>query len=74
MSVSGLKRKPYYEEVLNAAIKSEHSQHGILSVGLQNFATRSINNPLFQRIHEGITEIWETNSGLYWINIPSNII
>ncbi len=53
--MNGLKRKQHYEEVLNAAVKNEHSQHGILSVGLQNFATKAINNPLFQRIHEGIT-------------------
>ena len=46
----GLKRKPHYEEVLNAAIKDQNSQHGVLSVPIQRFATQAINNPLFQRV------------------------
>ena len=56
MSGSGLVRKPHFEEVLNAAIKDEHSQHGILSVPLQRFATQAINNPLFQRIQATLQE------------------
>ena len=47
---SGLRRRPQYEEVLAAAIKDKASQHGVLGVGLQNFATRAINNPMFQRV------------------------
>ena len=50
MSVAGLVRKSHYEEVLNAAVKDTHSQHGILSVPMQRFATQAINSPLFQRV------------------------
>ena len=53
---SGLRRRPQYEEVLAAAIKDKASQHGVLGVGLQNFATRAINNPMFQRVQTGIEE------------------
>jgi len=56
MSVAGLQRKPHYEEVLNAAVKDETSQHGILSVPLQRFATRAINSPLFQRVQATLSE------------------
>ena len=56
MSTVGLKRRPHYEEVLNAAHKDQASQQGILGVGLQNFATRAINSPLFQRVQMGIEE------------------
>ena len=56
MSTRGLKRRPHYEEVLNAAHKDQASQQGILGVGLQNFATRAINSPLFQRVQMGIEE------------------
>ena len=54
MSTRGLVRRPHYEEVLNAAHKDQASQQGILGVGLQNFATRAINSPLFQRVQLGI--------------------
>ena len=60
MSVQGLVRKPHYEEVLNAAIKDESSQHGILSVPMQRFATKAINSPLFQRVQATLTEKLET--------------
>ena len=60
MSVQGLVRKPHYEEVLNAAIKDESSQHGILSVPMQRFATKAINNPLFQRVQATLSEKLET--------------
>ena len=56
MSTRGLKRRPHYEEVLNAAHKDQASQQGILGVGLQNFASRAINSPLFQRVQNGIEE------------------
>ena len=56
MSTVGLRRRPHYEEVLNAAHKDQATQHGILGVGLQNFATRAINSPLFQRVQTGIEE------------------
>ena len=49
-SISGLQRRPHYEEVLNAAIKDQNSQHGVLSVPMQRFASQAINNPLFQRV------------------------
>ena len=55
MSTAGLVRKPHYEEVLNAAIKDEKSQHGIISVPMQRFATNAINNPLFQRVQATLT-------------------
>ncbi len=51
---SGLRRKLHFEEVLAAAVKDQVSQHGLLSVGLQRFATKAINNPLFQRIQETV--------------------
>ena len=42
-TVNGLTRKPHYQEVLNAAVKDQTSQHGILSVPMQRFATKAIN-------------------------------
>ena len=48
--ITGLVRRPHYEEVLAAAIKDKESKHGILSVPMQRFATDAINNPLFQRV------------------------
>ena len=56
MSVAGLRRKPHYEEILALAHKDQNSQHGILGVGLQNFATRAINNPLFQRVQAQVED------------------
>ena len=48
--MTGLVRRPHFEEVLNAAIKDQNSTHGIISVGMQRFATEAINNPLYQRV------------------------
>ena len=56
MSTAGLRRRPHYEEVLNAVHKDAQSRHGIIGVGLQRFATRAVNNPLFQRVAAGIGE------------------
>ena len=53
-------RKPTYEEVLSAAVKDQSSQHGLLSVGMQRFATNAINNPLFQRVQATVTTQLET--------------
>ncbi len=55
-TINGLVRKPQYEEVLNLAIKDANSQHGVLSVPLQRFATEVVNSPLYQRIKETMTE------------------
>ena len=55
-TLNGLIRKPHYEEVLNAAIRNENSQHGLLAVGMQRFATEAINNPLFQRVRATMEE------------------
>ena len=60
MSTAGLVRKPHYEEVLNLAIKDANSQHGILSVPMQRFATETINNPLFQRIQATLSDSLES--------------
>ena len=51
---SGLLRRPHYEEILNAAVKSHTAQHGLLSVPMQHAATKAINTPLYQRINPGI--------------------
>ena len=62
--MSGLVRRPHFEEVLDAAIKDRNSTHGILSVGMQRFATEAINNPLYQRVRatlEGELEGQERN-------------
>ena len=58
--MNGLQRKPHYEEVLNAAVRDERSQHGLLSVPMQNFATKAINSPLFQRVQETLSNEIET--------------
>ena len=46
----GFRRVATFEETLAAARKDEQFKSGILSVGLQNHATRIINDPQFQRI------------------------
>jgi hypothetical protein len=58
--MTALVRRPHYEEVLNAAIKDENSQHGIISVPMQRFATQAINNPLFQRVQATLENKLET--------------
>ena len=59
--LAGLRRKPTFEEVLNAAINDESSQHGLLSVPLQRAATRAINSPLFQRLQDTVTNTMEND-------------
>ena len=59
-TLNGLKRKPAYEEVLNLAVKDANSQHNLLSVGMQRFATEAINNPLFQRVKATMEQDMET--------------
>ena len=54
VSTQGLVRRPTFEEVLNAAIKDEHSKDGLLSVPMQRFATKMINSPLFQRVQSTV--------------------
>jgi len=73
MSIAGLTRKPHYEEVLNAAIKDEKSQHGILSVPMQKFATNAINNPLFQRVQATLTENLDNQQKMSWNSIHLKI-
>ena len=58
MSTRGLVRKPQYEEVLNLAIKDATSQHGILSVPLQRYATDLVNSHFFN----GYRRLSETRS------------
>ena len=59
-TLNGLIRKPAYEEVLNLAVKDANSQHNLLSVGMQRFATEAINNPLFQRVKATMEQDMET--------------
>ena len=56
MTHRGLVRKPQYEEVLALSIKDRNSDHGIISVPLQRFATETINSPLYQRIQQTLEE------------------
>ena len=51
-TVLGLVRRPGYEEILAASMKD--LKPGIISVPMQKFATKMINNPLFQRHQEAI--------------------
>ncbi len=57
--LTGLRRRATFEEVLNASIVDENSQHGLLSVHMQKAATNAINNPLFQRIQDTVTNTLE---------------
>ena len=50
MSTSGFRKVATFEETLAEARKDEQYRPGILSVGLQNHASRIINDPQFQRI------------------------
>ena len=59
MSTVGLRQRPHFEEILNAAVKDQSSQHGILSVPMQRAAPNAINNPLFQRVQATATEKME---------------
>ena len=60
MSTAGLVKRPTFEEVLNAAIKDDQAQHNLLSVPMQRAATNAINNPLFQRVKQTMTEELDT--------------
>ncbi len=55
-TIHGLVRKPQYEEVLNLAIKDANSQHGILSVPMQRFATETVNSPWYQKVQATLSE------------------
>ena len=48
----GLVRKQHYDEILAASTKK--STEGVISVPMQKFATKAINNPLFQRHAEAV--------------------
>ena len=50
MSTRGFRKVATFEETLAEARKDEQYKPGILSVGLQNHASRIINDPQFQRI------------------------
>ena len=54
VSTKGLVRKPTFEEVLAASIKDEQNMEGLLSVGMQRYATNAINSPLFQRMQDAV--------------------
>ena len=57
---NGLVRRPTYEEILRAAVKKE--KPGILSVPMQRYATRMINDPMFQRHQEAMTNELEAQT------------
>ena len=57
-STLGLVRKPKYEEILAASTKE--TKPGIISVPMQKYATKMINDPLFQRHQEAIENTLET--------------
>ena len=50
---NGLVRRPHYEEILKAAVQQK--KPGILSVPMQRYATRIINDPMFQRHQEAMS-------------------
>ena len=54
----GLVRKPRYEEILAASTKE--TKPGVISVPMQKYATKMINDPLFQRHQEAIETTLET--------------
>ena len=54
----GLARKPKYEEILAAS--TEETKPGIISVPMQKYATKMINDPMFQRHQEAIENTLET--------------
>ena len=56
MSTAGLRRVGHYEEALAQALKDESRTEGIISVGMQNYATQAINNPEFQRVKDRLEE------------------
>ena len=52
MSTAGLRKVGNYEETLAAAIKDESHVAGTINPYLANAATRTINNPEFQRVKD----------------------
>ena len=56
MSTAGLRKVGNYEQALAQATKDESRTEGIISVGLQNYATQAINNPEFQRVKDRLEE------------------
>jgi hypothetical protein len=52
-TLNGLVRRPHYEEILKAAVQQK--KPGILSVPMQRYATKIINDPMFQRHQEAMT-------------------
>ena len=54
----GLVRKPHYGEILAASTKQ--TKEGILSVPMQKYATKMINNPLFRRHQEALENSLQT--------------
>ena len=57
-STLGLVRKPRYEEILAASTRE--TKPGVISVPMQKYATKMINDPLFQRHQEAIETTLET--------------
>ena len=52
-SLNGLQRRPTYEQILREAV--QQTKEGILSVPMQRYATRIINDPMFQRHQEAMS-------------------
>ena len=59
-TLNGLIRRPRFEEVLAAAVQQK--KPGILSVPMQRYATRLINDPMFQRHQEAMTNELEAQT------------
>ena len=56
MSTTGLRKVGNFEATLAQALKDETHVEGIISPYMQNFATRAINNPEFQRVQDRLEE------------------
>ena len=56
MSTTGLRKTGNFEATLAQALKDETHVEGIISPYMQNFATRAINNPEFQRMQDTLQE------------------
>ena len=59
-TLNGLHKKPTYEEILRAATQAK--KPGILSVPMQRYATKIINDPMFQRHQEAMTNELEAQT------------
>ena len=53
-TLNGLYQRPKYEDILRAAV--QQPKEGILSVPMQRYATRMINDPMFQRHQEAMSQ------------------